>query len=111
MPNVKRKQPKTWDDYKDRYERPTGVRLPAELKRDLARAAAEQETTTSQVLATLAAAWVRRYNKRKRAGTLRASRSAARRVIYTNAKSSPARATGRRAGGKSPPCEERTPVM
>lgn len=33
------------------------------------------------------------------------------RRIYTNAKSSPARATRRRAGGMYPPSEKRTPVM
>lgn len=64
------------------YPAPLSVRLPDDVKAALARAADEQDTTTSQVLATLAARWVRQYRRKKREGRLRPSRSATRRIIY-----------------------------
>lgn len=68
---------KTWRDYAN----PVTVRLPDDVRASLKRAATEQGLTTSEVLATLAASWCRRYRRKKRSGTLRASRSRVRRII------------------------------
>jgi uncharacterized protein (DUF1778 family) len=85
MPVAKRKT-KTWDDYKDRYERPLSVRLSNEDAKALRAAATFEGVTTSQVLATLVRRWARQHRRRKRDGKLRASANPLRRIIYSSVK-------------------------
>lgn len=83
---LRKAKPKTWDDYKDRYDPPLSVRLPAGVRAELRRVADEQGLSTAQVVATLTDAWCRRYRRKKRNGTLRKSKSATRRIIYSSVK-------------------------